>query len=124
MALHIIAVKNTTLVWFLYIALSAVCYAYSATSSLDWTSHIAAANQALQCCRPACCRVGERLVLGDANVSTMGAGDLNAANRCAREMVYRCGFSAKLGPVSLMDQEEVYLGQGDRCSLSRGYITY
>jgi ATP-dependent Zn protease len=66
----------------------------------------------------ACCRVGERLVLGDANVSTMGAGDLNAANRCAREMVYRCGFSAKLGPVSLMDQEEVYLGQGDRYSLS------
>ena len=53
-------------------------------------------------------------MLGDANVSTMGAGDLNAANRCAREMVYRCGFSAKLGPVSLMDQEEVYLGQGDR----------
>ena len=69
---------------------------------------------ASSCCRRACCRVGERLVLGDANVSTMGAGDLNAANRCAREMVYRCGFSAKLGPVSLMDQEEVYLGQGDR----------
>lgn len=59
-------------------------------------------------------RVGERLVLGESNVSTAGGGDLNAAGRVAREMVYRCGFSAKLGPVSLMDREEVYLGRS-RC---------
>lgn len=59
------------------------------------------------------CSVGERLVLGEANVSTAGGGDLNSANRVAREMVYRCGFSAKLGPVSLMDREEVYLGRSE-----------
>jgi len=56
------------------------------------------------------------LVLGDANVSTTGGSDLDAANRLAREMVYRCGFSSKLGPVSLMDQEEVYLNRS-RCAL-------
>ena len=46
-------------------------------------------------------------MLGEANLSTAGASDLEAANRLAREMVYRCGFSSKLGPVSLMDNEEV-----------------
>lgn len=37
-------------------------------------------------------RCAERLLLGDANVSTAGAGDQYTANRIAREMVFRCGF--------------------------------
>lgn len=97
-------------------------------------------------------RCAERLVLGEANVSTAGAADLEGANHIAREMVFRCGFrlvvllqprlpgvcpcrvrshslqrcrrapsnsapvlhqllcSKRLGPVSLMDNEETYLG--------------
>ncbi len=53
-------------------------------------------------------------MLGDAHVSTAGSADLDSANVVAREMIYRCGFSSKLGPVSLMDEEEVYLGRS-RC---------
>ena len=60
------------------------------------------------------CRCAERLLLGDENVSTSGGTDLEVANNIAREMVYRCGFSSKLGPVSLMDREEVFLGR-ERC---------
>lgn len=37
-------------------------------------------------------RCAERLVLGEANVSTAGAADLEHANGIAREMVFRCGF--------------------------------
>ncbi|EFN50481.1 hypothetical protein CHLNCDRAFT_55840, partial [Chlorella variabilis] len=37
-------------------------------------------------------RCAERLVLGEANVSTAGAAHLQAANLIAREMVFRCGF--------------------------------
>ena len=37
-------------------------------------------------------RCAERLVLGEANTSTAGSADLAAANRIAREMVFRCGF--------------------------------
>ncbi|KAL4452773.1 hypothetical protein ABPG75_008435 [Micractinium tetrahymenae] len=55
-------------------------------------------------------RCAERLVLGEGNVSTAGAADLEHANNIAREMVFRCGFSKRLGPVSLMDNEETYLG--------------
>lgn len=33
------------------------------------------------------------------------------ANIIAREMVYRCGFSKRLGPVSLMDNQEVYINR-------------
>ncbi|PSC74371.1 ATP-dependent zinc metalloprotease chloroplastic [Micractinium conductrix] len=59
-------------------------------------------------------RCAERLVLGEANVSTAGAADLEGANHIAREMVFRCGFSKRLGPVSLMDNEETYLGNQGR----------
>ena len=51
-------------------------------------------------------------MLGDANVSTASSGDLEQANNIAREMVYRCGFSKRLGPVALMDNEEVFIGRG------------
>jgi len=56
-------------------------------------------------------RCAERLVLGDANVTTAGAADLELANSIAREMVYRCGFGRRTGPVALMDNEEVYLNK-------------
>ena len=56
-------------------------------------------------------RCGERMVMGEANVTTAGGADLAMANNVAREMVYRCGFSARLGPVALMDSEEVYLNR-------------
>ena len=49
--------------------------------------------------------------MGEANVTTAGGADLAMANNVAREMVYRCGFSARLGPVALMDSEEVYLNR-------------
>ncbi|KAI3432765.1 hypothetical protein D9Q98_004305 [Chlorella vulgaris] len=55
-------------------------------------------------------RSAERLVLGDANISTVGASQLQTANLIAREMIFRCGFSSRLGPVSMMDEEESYLG--------------
>lgn len=54
-------------------------------------------------------RCAERLSLGEANVSTAGSVDLKAANAIGREMVYRCGFGRRTGPVALMDREEVYL---------------
>ncbi len=57
-------------------------------------------------------RCAERLILGDANISTASSGDLEQANNIAREMVYRCGFSKRLGPVALMDNEEVFIGRG------------
>jgi cell division protease FtsH len=56
-------------------------------------------------------RCAERLVLGEGAVSTAGAADLELANGVAREMVYRCGFGRRTGPVALMDNEEVYLNR-------------
>lgn len=56
-------------------------------------------------------RCAEQLVLGEANISTAGASDLELANSIAREMVYRCGFGKRTGPVALMDNEEVYLNK-------------
>jgi cell division protease FtsH len=56
-------------------------------------------------------RCAEKLVLGEGAVSTASAGDLEQANNIAREMVYRCGFSKRLGPVALMDTEEVFIGR-------------
>lgn len=50
-------------------------------------------------------------MLGEANISTASAGDIDQANNIAREMVYRCGFSKRLGPVALMDTEEVFIGR-------------
>ena len=58
------------------------------------------------------CRCAEKLILGDASISTASAGDVEQANNIAREMVYRCGFSKRLGPVALMDSEEVFIGRG------------
>lgn len=31
------------------------------------------------------------------------------ANNIAREMIFRCGFSRRLGPVALMDEEEKFI---------------
>jgi len=56
-------------------------------------------------------RVAERTLLGEDYISTAGANDLEVANDIAREMIFRCGFSRRLGPVSLMDDEEVYLNR-------------
>jgi cell division protease FtsH len=56
-------------------------------------------------------RCAEQLVFGEANISTAGASDLELANSIAREMVYRCGFGKRTGPVALMDNEEVYLNK-------------
>lgn len=56
-------------------------------------------------------RCAEKLVLGDANLSTAGAADLELTNNVAREMVFRCGFGRRTGPVALMDNEEVYLNR-------------
>lgn len=56
-------------------------------------------------------RCAEKLVMGEGNVTTAGAQDLALVNSIAREMVYRCGFSRKLGPVSLMDNEDVFINK-------------
>jgi len=54
-------------------------------------------------------RVGERLMIGPRNITPAGAGDLEVANIIARDMVFRAGFSRRLGPVMLMDNEERYI---------------
>ena len=56
--------------------------------------------------------------MGEGNVTTAGAADLEHVNNIAREMVYRCGFSKKLGPVSLMDNEEVYINKEQSRSIA------
>jgi cell division protease FtsH len=56
-------------------------------------------------------RCAERLVLGEANITNIGGGDLRKVNNIAREMVYRCGFSKRLGPVALMDNEQSFIGR-------------
>lgn len=63
-------------------------------------------------------RCAEQLVLGEANLSTAGATDLEMANSIAREMVYRCGFGRRTGPVALMDNEEVYLNKSKTKKIS------
>ena len=55
-------------------------------------------------------RVAEQLVLED--VSTGASNDIERATKIARAMVYRYGFSEKLGPMIYgSDQEEVFLGR-------------
>lgn len=49
--------------------------------------------------------------MGEAAISTASAGDLESVNAIAREMVYRCGFSKRLGPVALMDNDEVFINK-------------
>lgn len=56
--------------------------------------------------------------MGEGNVTTAGAADLEQVNNIAREMIYRCGFSKRLGPVSLMDNEEVYINQDQTRSVA------
>ena len=63
-------------------------------------------------------RCAEKLILGEGNVTTAGASDLEHVNSIAREMVYRCGFSKRLGPVALMDNEEVYINKGQSRSIA------
>lgn len=48
-------------------------------------------------------------MLGEGRISTAGMRDFDSANNIAREMVYRCGFSRRLGPVALMSSEERFL---------------
>lgn len=48
-------------------------------------------------------RCAERLILGEDNISTAGGTDIESANNIAREMVYRCGFGKRIGPLSFMD---------------------
>lgn len=64
------------------------------------------------------CRCAEKLVMGEGNVTTAGASDLEHVNNIAREMVYRCGFSKRLGPVSLMDNEDVYINKEQSRSIA------
>jgi len=47
-------------------------------------------------------RCGERLVMGDSEVTGMGAPDLFHANMIAREMVLAMGMGRRMGPVDLM----------------------
>ncbi|KDD77104.1 AAA+ ATPase [Helicosporidium sp. ATCC 50920] len=49
-------------------------------------------------------RCAQRLALGDAHVNSTGAAELYYANYVAREMVFRCGFGRRLGPVALQAQ--------------------
>lgn len=56
--------------------------------------------------------------MGEGNVTTAGASDLEHVNNIAREMVYRCGFSKRLGPVSLMDNEDVYINKEQSRSIA------
>jgi len=56
--------------------------------------------------------------LGEGNVTTAGASDLEHVNSIAREMIYRCGFSKRLGPVALMDNEEVYINKEQSRSIA------
>ncbi|KAL3153794.1 hypothetical protein ABBQ32_013378 [Trebouxia sp. C0010 RCD-2024] len=63
-------------------------------------------------------RCAEKLVMGEGNVTTAGASDLEHVNNIAREMVYRCGFSKRLGPVSLMDNEDVYINKEQSRSIA------
>lgn len=56
-------------------------------------------------------RCAEKMVMGESSISSAGAPDMETANIIAREMIYRCGFSKKLGPVSLMDSQDYYLSE-------------
>lgn len=59
-------------------------------------------------------RCAERLILGDSYISTAGASDINQANYIAREMIYRCGFSKRLGPISLMDNDDYLMAEAHK----------
>ncbi|KAK9861664.1 hypothetical protein WJX84_001635 [Apatococcus fuscideae] len=63
-------------------------------------------------------RCAEKLVLGAGNVSTAGSGDIETANYIAREMIFRCGFSKRLGPVALMDNNQEFINRDGTHALS------
>lgn len=54
-------------------------------------------------------RVAEQAVMGAANMTTAGANDLRSANALAREMIFRCGWSKRLGPINITDESIDYL---------------
>lgn len=56
-------------------------------------------------------RAAEKLLLGEANISTAGAGHIEMANLVAYEMILKYGFSKRLGPVALMVGQKGYLGE-------------
>lgn len=57
-------------------------------------------------------RVAESAVMGAGNITTAGAGDLQQASDLARDMVFKCGWSMRLGPINLADDDEVGLSGG------------
>lgn len=54
-------------------------------------------------------RVAEALFLGD--ISVGASNDIDRASKLARDMVARYGMSEKLGTVSYLDGEEVFIGR-------------
>ena len=50
-------------------------------------------------------RCAEKMVLGEANISTAGGSDLEHANNIAREMVYRCGFRCAARPLRVLKND-------------------
>lgn len=80
--------------------------------ALLWACAVLSLLSAFKTCACVCCRCAERLVLGPSRISVAGSGDIREANSIAQEMVFRCGFSKRLGPVSLWEESESYLGQG------------
>jgi cell division protease FtsH len=48
-------------------------------------------------------RVAESALFGASNITIAGSADIMHANYLAREMVYKCGWSDKLGPVNVVD---------------------
>lgn len=51
-------------------------------------------------------RCAERLVMGEGEVTAMGAPDLYHANMIAREMVLSMGMGRRMGPVDLLHVQE------------------
>jgi ATP-dependent Zn protease len=66
-------------------------------------------------------RAGEAMLLGAANVSTVGQDDLHKAGYVARTLVLAMGVNQTLGPVSYMDSSsgEVYLSSDMRSESDR-----
>lgn len=54
-------------------------------------------------------RVAEAIEFDD--ITTGATGDIQSATRTAKNMITRCGFSDKLGPVLYAGSEEVFLGR-------------
>jgi cell division protease FtsH len=48
-------------------------------------------------------RVAETALFGAANITVAGSADVMHANLIAREMVFKCGWSERLGPINIVD---------------------